>query len=103
MKPVIEPLYSRRISGGAIRPCLPPDGRIDLAKNSITLTLRKGVKFHDGTDFNAQAVKWCIDQAIQAKQLKGFLTVDVIDDYTVRVNVDKYENDTSPAASSLAT
>ena len=91
MKPVIEPLIREDIKGG-YAPWLATGWKIDLQRNSITLTLRKGVKFHDGTDFNAQAVKWCIDQAIQAKQLKGFQSVDVIDEYTVRVNVDKYEN-----------
>ncbi len=33
-----------------------PDGK------TITFRLVKGVKFHDGTDFNAQAVKWNIDK-----------------------------------------
>ena len=34
-----------------------------------------------------------MDQSIKAKAVvKGFLSVDVVDDYTVRVNVDKYQN-----------
>ena len=52
----------------------------------------KGRQFHDGTDFNARAAKWCLDHAIEAKTVAGFLSVDIIDDYTIRINLDKYRN-----------
>jgi peptide/nickel transport system substrate-binding protein len=54
------------------------------------IKLREGVKFHDGTDFNAAAVKWCFERA--AKENSSFTSytaiesVDVIDDYTVQLN-----------------
>jgi len=91
MKPVIESLIREDINGN-YHPWLATEWKIDQAKNTITVSLRKGVKFHDGTDLNAKAVKWGIDQAIEAKQVKGFLSVDAVDEYTIRVNVDKYQN-----------
>ena len=54
--------------------------------------LRKGVTFHDGTPFNAQAVKFSFDRAgnpeNHLKRQSLFVMIDhtdVVDDYTVRV------------------
>jgi peptide/nickel transport system substrate-binding protein len=91
MRPAIESLIREDINGN-YHPWLATEWKIDQTKNTITLFLRKGVKFHDGTDLNAEAVKWCMDQAIEAKVVKGFNSVDVIDEYTVRINVDQYQN-----------
>ena len=63
-KPVLEGLLREDVSG-KYYPHLATSYKIDQANNTITLTLQKGVKFHDGTDFNAQAVKWCIEKGIE--------------------------------------
>jgi peptide/nickel transport system substrate-binding protein len=89
--PVLDPLVREDINGN-YHPWLATGWKIDQAKNTITVSLRKGVKFHDGTDLNATVVKWCIEQAMAAKQLINFLSVDVIDDYTFRVNLKQYQN-----------
>jgi peptide/nickel transport system substrate-binding protein len=59
---------------------------------SITFTLRKGVKFHDGTDFNAEALKYLFETNAKSPmpELKSITSVDVIDAYTAKVNVTKY-------------
>ena len=61
---------------------------------SITFQLRQGVKFHDGTDFNAEAVKWNFDEAIKANKANAanLESVEVIDQYTVKFNLKKFEN-----------
>jgi len=59
---------------------------------SITFTLRKGVKFHDGTDLNAQIAQWNLNNQIEAKRTPYWKSVDVIDDYTVRVNLNQWLN-----------
>jgi peptide/nickel transport system substrate-binding protein len=54
------------------------------------IKLRQGVKFHDGTDFNAAAVKWCFDRAATENSsftsYTAIKTTDVIDDYTIQLN-----------------
>lgn len=61
--------------------------------NSIVLTLRQGVKFHDGTDFNAQSVKYMLDiQKSITADLGEVTSIDVINDYTLRFNTKRYSN-----------
>ena len=59
---------------------------------SITFHLRKNVKFHDGTDFDAEAVKWNYQNRLEAKMPRAndVKSVDVIDKYTVRYNLVAY-------------
>jgi peptide/nickel transport system substrate-binding protein len=72
----------------------------DISENGLeyTLTLRQGIKFHDGTDFNAEAVKFNIDRQIDpnhpyhdtgefpyAEFTWGMVDhVEVVDAYTVK-------------------
>jgi len=59
---------------------------------TLYLYLRKGVVFHDGTPFNAEAVKVNLERFRRATF--AFLlfprvqTIDVVDEYTVRLNLD---------------
>jgi len=54
-----------------------------------TFYLRKGVKFHDGTFLNAQAVKYSIERTINMGMGASYIwdpveEITVVDDYTVR-------------------
>ena len=35
----------------------------DLKPDSVTLKIQKGIKFHDGTPWDAKAAKWNLDRA----------------------------------------
>jgi peptide/nickel transport system substrate-binding protein len=66
---------------------------------AITLTLREGVTFHDGEAFNADAVKWVFDRLLDPEvrvarrgPLLAIASVDVVDEHTVRLNL----NETAP-------
>ncbi len=53
-----------------------------------TFNLREGVKFHDGTDFNAEAVKFSIDRTIEMEKGASYIwsaveKINVVNDYTV--------------------
>jgi ABC-type transport system substrate-binding protein len=59
---------------------------------TITFTLRQGVKFHDGTDFNAEAAKWCLDQYRNGSNadLKIVTSVDIIDASHIRLTMSEW-------------
>ncbi|MCS7172316.1 MAG: ABC transporter substrate-binding protein [Armatimonadetes bacterium] len=60
-------------------------------QNTILFRLRRGVKFHDGTDFHAQAAKWNLDRQIEARTIP-VTSVEVADEYTIRVRLAEYNN-----------
>jgi peptide/nickel transport system substrate-binding protein len=79
---------------GAIEPWLATAFKGDAKAKTIEISLRKGVKFHDGTDFNAEAVKWNLEEYRKSKkpELKKVESIDVINDYTIRLNLSAYDN-----------
>jgi len=66
----------------------------DLAEDgkSVTFHLRNDVKFHDGTDFNAEAVKWNYEHLIASGKQPNWISVDVVDEYTARLNMTEWQN-----------
>ena len=64
----------------------------ELTDEDLTLELREGVTFHDGTPFNADAVAANVDfvknsATAYSGVLAAIESVDVIDDHTVRFNL----------------
>ncbi len=62
---------------------------------TLVFKLRKGVKFHDGSDFNANVAAWNFDRMINKPKsmlkLNAFAqatkSVEVVDDYTLKFNL----------------
>jgi peptide/nickel transport system substrate-binding protein len=88
---IIEPLFHVNSQGDLI-PCLAESYQLADDLKSITFNLRKGVKFHDGTDFNAEAAKWNMDNTIASMSQPYWASVDIIDEYTIRLNLNQWAN-----------
>jgi len=87
---------------GDILPRLATSWEVDsnLQTPSITFKFRKGIKFQDGTDFNAKAVKFNFDKLKAAALFSSpryYKSVDVIDDYTIKVLLTEWRNSLLPA------
>jgi peptide/nickel transport system substrate-binding protein len=77
---------------GKIVPMLATEWKISDDKLTYTFTLREGVKFHDGTDFNADAVKANLARDMTEKsprrtELSSVQSVDVVDPKTVKITL----------------
>src|SRR5262245_29367064 len=90
---IYEPLVTLDISLG-IRPGLAeswsqPDPR------TLVFKLRRGVKFHDGTEFNAEAAKFNFERmksepkSVRKGEVANIDTVEVVDAHTLKVNLKK--------------
>jgi ABC-type transport system substrate-binding protein len=61
----------------------------------ITFHLKKGIKFHDGSDFNADAVAYNFTWLKETKRLQygeKVKSIDILDPYTVRLRLSEYNN-----------
>lgn len=68
-----------------------------LSEDNLTWTfqLEEGVKFHDGTDFNAEAVKTTFERVLnedlgspRRSVLEAIQSINVVDDYTVEISTE---------------
>ena len=95
---VLYVIYNTLVRYGpdfSIQPELAESWKIEQDGRRIVFKLRTGVKFHDGTAFNAEAVKWNIDHRLakevaspQRQQLDPIIaSVEVIDPATVAFNL----------------
>jgi ABC-type transport system substrate-binding protein len=94
IQPCFEGFLDHDRAGKQRRPMLATAWKLAPDKMSITITLRKGVKFHDGTDFNAEAAKWNLEQYLTNRTYGAsqWTSIDVVDDYTVRINLKVFQN-----------
>ena len=69
--------------GGVIEPALAESFVVAPDGLKATFTLRKGVTFHDGTTFDAAAVKWNFDRWVGVKDYNFFKTSEVISEVKV--------------------
>ncbi|HET8523060.1 MAG TPA: ABC transporter substrate-binding protein [Thermomicrobiales bacterium] len=79
-----------------IQPALAESFEAAADATSYTFHLRKGVKFHDGGELTAKDVKYSVEMAlnppppgIQVAFLQNIAGVDVVDDYTAKINMTK--------------
>jgi peptide/nickel transport system substrate-binding protein len=78
---------------GSIIPWLAEKWETSSDGKTVTFHLRQGVKYHDGTAFDADSVKWNIDRYIQTKgslrtaDLGSVDNVQVVDASTVKFNL----------------
>ena len=90
-KLIFDPLVTLS-SDYKAEPCL----AIEWAKQgaSYIIKLRENVQWSDGMTFTAEDVKFTIDrlkdtQTIYSNNVQNVVGIDIVDDYTVRINLDK--------------
>jgi len=92
MKNLYDPLIERNPRTGELQAGLATSWKTAEDGKALVLSLRHGVRFHDGTPFDAAAVKFSLDRirapetrSPAAGQLSLVDRVEVVDPYTVRV------------------
>jgi peptide/nickel transport system substrate-binding protein len=92
-RPAVESL-ARYDETGALTPWLATSWTTDPDALTMTLNLRQGVKFHDGTDFNADAVKFNLDRFRESTrgEIRNVQSVEVVDPYTVLLTLSAWDS-----------
>ncbi|OGP54229.1 MAG: hypothetical protein A2162_08775 [Deltaproteobacteria bacterium RBG_13_52_11b] len=89
--PFVEPLIHVD-ENSQPKPWLATDWKVDPDGKFVLFNLRKGVRFHDGTEFNAKAVKDSLGLMVKLKpgEIPGVTSIDVVSEYTVRLNTEYF-------------
>lgn len=98
MRLVCETLTDVDQTTGEVIPVLAESWQATGDWTKWTFRLRKGVKFHDGTPFNAQAVKYSFDRILdpetkaptRSRYASAIKSVEVTEEYTVVFNTYTY-------------
>lgn len=92
-KPCVESLARMDETGKPV-PHLADRWEADATAKTYTISLKKGIKFHDVTEFNAKTCKWNLDQfrTSARPELKSVALVDIVDDYTVVLKLSTWDN-----------
>jgi len=87
---IYQGLYTYPPGSTELVPALAESYEIGAGGKEYTFKLREGVKFSDGTPFNAEAVKWSIDRVMALKGDPSWLvndfveSVEVVDEHHVK-------------------
>jgi len=94
ISPVLEPLIYVDEKGNP-QPWLAKEIDVSPDGRTIKFTLNQGIKFHDGTDFNAEAVKYnleaCLAANVSGSDLLKDITYDIPDTYTIVFNLKQFD------------
>jgi peptide/nickel transport system substrate-binding protein len=96
---VFQSLYDKLVDTDqnlAIVPMLATSWTISPDGKTVTFTLRRGVKFHDGTPFNAEAVVYNFDRmrdpnfpSARRSEIGPIQKVEAADPYTVKITLER--------------
>ncbi len=90
---IYDPLV-RRTLDGKIGPALAERWKTSPDRRTWTFSLRKGVKFHDGSDFDASVVEWHLKRVLDPKEGSGFRRqfmviekITIVDSHTIALTL----------------
>jgi len=95
---LVDTTRERQTTSG-IEPVLAEKVIEDPKKLTITWHIRKGVKFHDGSELDAEVVRWNFQQLLDANAFKYsnyFKSMKVVDKYTLVTELNEYSNQLVP-------
>ena len=100
MRRTMENVYERLIERDLVNPSifvprLAASLPVLIDETVWELKLRRGINFHNGAPFDAAAAKYSIERVLSPdsdsdlkEQVETITSVDVVDDYTIRINTD---------------
>ncbi len=94
---IFDPLVARDFEDQSFQAGLATSWEWNDDHTSLTMQLREGVEFHDGTPFNAEAVKYSLDRIVDPETMSKaavdyigpYESTEVLDEYEVRVNYER--------------